>query len=65
LAIPEYQALMLPVLKIAAYGETRVPQAAEMIADSLGLSDEERSQLRAVATACSPQLVACTQAHEA
>ena len=45
MAIPDYQSLMLPVLKIAAEGETRVPVAAEQIADQLGLSSLEREEL--------------------
>lgn len=45
MAIPDYQTLMLPVLKVAAEGETRVPIASEMIADQLGLSEEEREEL--------------------
>lgn len=45
LPIPDYQALMLPVLREAAVGETRVPAAAERIADQLGLSDEEREEM--------------------
>jgi restriction system protein len=44
-AIPDYQSLMLPVLKVAAGGETRVPIAAEQIADALGLSADERDEL--------------------
>lgn len=36
---------MLPVLKVATEGETRVPVAAEKIADWLGLSDAEREEL--------------------
>lgn len=36
---------MLPVLKVAALGETRVPIAAEKIADQLGLTEEEREEL--------------------
>ena len=36
---------MLPVLRVAAEGETRVPLAASRIADQLGLSDEERDEL--------------------
>ena len=36
---------MLPVLRVAANGETRVPDAASVIADSLGLTDEEREEL--------------------
>ena len=45
MAIPDYQSLMLPVLRIAAEGETRVPKAADIIADDLGLSEEEREEL--------------------
>ena len=45
MAIPDYQSLMLPVLKIAALGETRVPIVADKIADQLGLTDEEREEL--------------------
>lgn len=36
---------MLPLLKIAAIGETRVPDAAEKIADMLNLTDEEREEM--------------------
>lgn len=43
--IPDYQALMLPVLREAAAGETRIPLAAERIADQLGLTDEEREEM--------------------
>jgi restriction system protein len=45
MAIPDYQALMLPVLQRATAGETRVPDVAEAIADQLGLSDAEREEL--------------------
>jgi restriction system protein len=45
LAIPDYQALMLPVLRLAAEGETRVPVAAERVADSLSLTADEREEL--------------------
>ena len=45
MAIPDYQSLMLPVLKIAAEGETRVPSVAERVANELGLSDEEREEM--------------------
>ena len=45
MAIPDYQSLMLPVLKVAAEGETRVPVAAGRIADELGLTDEEREEI--------------------
>ncbi|MBY5436192.1 restriction endonuclease [Rhizobium leguminosarum] len=43
--IPDYQTLMLPVLRLAADGETRVADVAERIADSLGLTSEERDEL--------------------
>lgn len=45
MAIPDYQSLMLPVLRLAAKGETRVPDAAEKLADQLGLSDAEREEM--------------------
>ena len=45
MSIPDYQTLMLPVLKVASEGETRVPTAATRIADELNLSDEEREEL--------------------
>jgi len=45
MAIPDYQALMLPVLTVAAKGETRVPVAAAVIADDLCLSEDEREEL--------------------
>lgn len=45
MAIPDYQTLMLPVLELAAEGETRVGTAAERIADRLGLSDAEREEM--------------------
>ena len=40
-----YQTLMLPLLHVAAEGETRVPVAAETIADRLGLTETERQQM--------------------
>ncbi len=43
--IPDYQSLMLPLLGIAAEGETRVPAAAQVIADRLGLSEYEREEM--------------------
>ena len=36
---------MLPVLQVAAIGETRVPMAAEKNANQLGLTEEEREEL--------------------
>lgn len=43
--IPDYQTLMLPVLRLAAEGETRVAEVAERIANDLGLTPEEREEL--------------------
>lgn len=43
--IPDYQSLMLPVLRYAAEGEQRVPDLADRIAKNLGLSEEEREEL--------------------
>jgi restriction system protein len=45
MTIPDYQTLMLPVLSIAAKGEARVPAAAQIIADQLGLTDDEREEM--------------------
>lgn len=45
MTIPDYQSLMLPVLRLAAVGETRVADVAERIADDLGLSQAEREEL--------------------
>ena len=45
MAIPDYQTLMLPVLQVAAEGETRVPVAAQTIADRLGLTQQEREEM--------------------
>lgn len=45
MTIPDYQTLMLPVLRLAAEGETRVADVAERIADDLGLTLEERDEL--------------------
>ena len=42
--VPDYQTLMLPVLRHAAQGETRVPEIAEKIADEFALTNEERDQ---------------------
>ncbi|UIK06208.1 restriction endonuclease [Neorhizobium galegae] len=43
--IPDYQSLMLPVLRLAAVGETRVADVAERLADDMGLTPEERDEL--------------------
>ncbi len=43
--IPDYQALMLPLLTLAANGETRVPDVEQQIADEFSLTASERDQL--------------------
>ena len=43
--IPDYQTLMRPVLACAATGETKIGDAAEQLADKLGLTPDERAQL--------------------
>src|SRR4051795_2244476 len=43
--IPDYQTLRLPVLRLAARGETRVPEVEQQLARDLGLTPEERDQL--------------------
>lgn len=43
--IPDYQTLMLPVLRLAAEGEARVADVADRIADDIGLSQAERDEL--------------------
>lgn len=45
MAIPDYQALMLPVLHAAAAAETRIPEAAKRIADELRLTNDEREEM--------------------
>ncbi len=46
MAIPNYQMLMLPVLKLAANGEEhKFSQAVEELADEFNLSTEERNEL--------------------
>lgn len=45
MTIPDYQSLMLPVLRLAADGETRVPDVAEKLADQLGLSSAEQEEM--------------------
>lgn len=43
--IPDYQTLMLPVLRLAAEGERRVSEVADIIADEFGLSSAERAEM--------------------
>ena len=55
MTIPDYQSLMLPLLKQAARGETRVPEVADKLADDLGITAEERDQLQPSASETAPQ----------
>jgi restriction system protein len=43
--IPDYQALMRPVLECAAAGEARIGDVVEQVANKIGLTAEERAQL--------------------
>lgn len=43
--IPDYESLMLPVLKLGAGGEVRIGDAIERISDQLGLTPDERATL--------------------
>ena len=45
MAIPDFQTLMLPVLKLAKDGRTRYRDAVEKISDDLNLSPEERESM--------------------
>jgi restriction system protein len=46
MAVPDYQSLMLPLLKIAAdRNEHRLSEATEMLAEQLKLSEEDRKEL--------------------
>jgi restriction system protein len=45
MAVPDYQSLMLPVLKAAANGEVRISDVVTSLADQLGLSEENRAEL--------------------
>ena len=45
MAVPDYQALMLPVLRLAAEKEQRVSTLAEEVADKLKLTSEERETM--------------------
>lgn len=45
MTIPDYQSLMLPVLLSSAEGEIRISDAVDKLAQTLGLTPEERSEL--------------------
>jgi restriction system protein len=43
--IPDYQTLMLPVLKLASDGEVRIRDVIDKVSKQLGLADDERNKL--------------------
>lgn len=43
--IPDYQALMRPVLEMANKGEVRIGDIVDLLADRFGLTEEERTEL--------------------
>ena len=43
--LPDYQSLMLPVLKTAAHGEIRLRNATELLAEEFQLSEAERAEM--------------------
>lgn len=45
LAIPDFQSLMLPVLKLSAHGEVRINDAVDILGDMLGLNSDELQEL--------------------
>jgi restriction system protein len=45
MSIPDYQSLMLPVLSASLDGEIRIGDVVERLAEKLGLTPEERSEL--------------------
>jgi restriction system protein len=45
MGIPDFQSLMLPVLRTAARGETSISACIRSLADELGLTSEDRAQL--------------------
>ncbi|KAA0593969.1 restriction system protein [Azospirillum lipoferum] len=45
MTIPDFQTVMLPVLRAAADGEVRITDIVERLADEFGLSQEERAHL--------------------
>ena len=45
MAVPDYQSLMLPVLRASATGEVRISDVVDKPATQLGLTPEERAEL--------------------
>ncbi|APH54888.1 5-methylcytosine-specific restriction enzyme MRR [Granulibacter bethesdensis] len=58
-AVPDYQSLMVPVLRLSATEIRRVPALAEMIADELALSAEDRAAMLPSVT----QRLLCNRVH--
>lgn len=45
MTVPDFQSLMLPVLRLASNGEIRISDAVEQLADELDLSEGDRAEL--------------------
>jgi restriction system protein len=45
MAIPDFQTLMLPVLRTAETGEVKISDVVELLANDFQLTEEERSEL--------------------
>jgi restriction system protein len=45
MTIPDYQSLMLPVLRLSARGETKIADVVERLSDEFKLSEDERAEL--------------------
>jgi restriction system protein len=45
MAVPDYQSLMLPVLRHFQKGEVRIGDVVEELANELGLTDEDRAEM--------------------
>lgn len=45
MTIPDFQTLMLPVLRSSAMGEVKISDVVQSLADKFGLTEEERSEL--------------------
>jgi restriction system protein len=42
--IPDYQTLMLPILRLAANGETTIPRVVEQLASEFSLTPEQLAE---------------------
>lgn len=45
MAIPDFQTLMLPVLRSSEMGEVRISDVVQLLADKFQLTEDERSEL--------------------